>query len=273
MPNRIGQPREELFVSEYETVKYEQDDSVAIITINRPDAMNSFDAALRRDLLAACQKAADDKSIRAVVLTGEGRSFSAGADLKSGLDPNADTERMLQDEYRPVLECIWNMEKPVIAAVGGSAAGIGVSFALICDLLVMADNAFLLSPFTTISLVPDGGLNWLLVHQLGYRRAFQLSIECERIGADLCVELGLANKAVPAESLMEESVNWARSLAERAPLSLAATKKAMRHATSGSWASTFDVEAPIQNQLRKSEDSAEGVAAFFQKRKAEFKGK
>jgi 2-(1,2-epoxy-1,2-dihydrophenyl)acetyl-CoA isomerase len=260
-------------MSEFETVKYEQDDSVAVITINRPDAMNSFDDALRRDLLAACEKAAGDSAIRAVVLTGEGRSFSAGADLKSGLDPNRSIEDMLQQEYRPVLESIWNMEKPVIAAVGGSAAGIGVSFALICDLRVMADNAFLLSPFTTISLVPDGGLNWLLVHQLGYRRAFQLSVESERITADRCVELGLANKAVPAEALLEEAVSWAKSLAERAPLSLAATKKAMRHATSGSWATTFDIEAPIQNQLRKSEDSAEGVAAFFEKRKANFKGK
>ena len=260
-------------MSEFETVKYEQDDSVAVITINRPDAMNSFDDALRRDLLAACEKAAGDSAIRAVVLTGEGRSFSAGADLKSGLDPNRSIEDMLQQEYRPVLESIWNMEKPVIAAVGGSAAGIGVSFALICDLLVMADNAFLLSPFTTISLVPDGGLNWLLVHQLGYRRAFQLSVESERITADRCVELGLANKAVPAEALLEEAVSWAKSLAERAPLSLAATKKAMRHATSGSWATTFDIEAPIQNQLRKSEDSAEGVAAFFEKRKANLKGK
>ena len=260
-------------MSDYETVKYEAADGIAIVTIYRPDAMNSFNTELRRDLLAACQRAADDADVRAVVLTGEGRSFSAGADLKAGLDPDADTERMLQDEYRPILECIWNMEKPVIAAVGGSAAGIGVSFALIYDLLVIADNAFLLSPFTTISLVPDGGLNWLLVHQLGYRRAFQLSIECERIPADRCVELGLANKAVPDDELLDTAVSWAKSLAELAPLSLAATKKAMRHATSGSWASTFDIEAPIQNQLRKSDDSAEGVAAFFEKRKANFKGK
>lgn len=260
-------------MSDYETVRYETTDGVAIVTIYRPDAMNSFNTELRRDLLAACQRAADDADVRAVVLTGEGRSFSAGADLKSGLDPDADTERMLQDEYLPILECIWNMEKPVIAAVGGSAAGIGVSFALICDLLVMADNAFLLSPFTTISLVPDGGLNWLLVHQLGYRRAFQLSVECERIPADRCVELGLANKAVPDDELRDTAISWAKSLAERAPLSLSATKKAMRHATSGSWATTFDIEAPIQKQLRKSDDAAEGVAAFFEKRKANFKGK
>ena len=182
-------------------------------------------------------------------------------------------EEQLQKEYRPILECIAEMDQPVIAAVGGSAAGIGVSYALACDLLVMADNAFLLSPFTTISLVPDGGLNWLLVHQLGYRRAFQLSIEAERIPADRCVELGLANKAVPADALLDEAVAWAQSIAKRAPLSIAATKKAMRHATSGSWASTFDIEAPLQRRLRESEDCAEGVAAFFEKRSAEFKGK
>jgi len=260
-------------MGDYETVKYERDGAVAIITIHRPDAMNSFNEELRRDLAAACTEAADDKDVRVVVLTGEGRSFSAGADLKSGLDPNANVERILQDEYRPALEAIWNMEKPVIAGVGGSAAGIGFSVALVCDLLIMADNAFLLSPFTTISLVPDGGLNWLLVHQLGYRRAFQLSVESERISAARCVELGLANRTVPADELMPEALAWARSLAERAPLSLAATKKAMRHATAGSWASTFDIEAPIQDRLRKSEDSAEGIAAFFEKRKPDFRGR
>ncbi len=257
---------------EFDTVKYSTHESVAVITISRPDAMNSFNDDLRRDLLAACESAAEDKSIRVVVVTGEGRTFSAGADLKD-IDSRRSIEEMLQQEYRPVFESIGRMEKPVIAAVGGSVAGIGMSLALSCDLLIMSDNAFMLSPFTTISLVPDGGLNWLLVRQIGYRRAFQLSIESERIDAQRCIELGLANKAAPVDSLMEETMTWAKSIAERAPLSIAATKKAMRHASSGTWASTFDVEASLQKMLRESEDSAEGVAAFLEKRKPEFKGK
>ena len=260
-------------MSDYETVKYGQDGAVATITIFRPDAMNSFNTQLRADLLAAFERAAGDDTVRAVIFTGEGRSFSAGADLKDIDSAEKSVDQLLQTEYRPVLECIAGMKQPVIAAVGGSAAGIGMSFALACDLLVMADTAFLLSPFTTISLVPDGGLNWLLVQQLGYRRAFQLSIESERISAERCVELGLANKVMPADSLMEETLKWAHALAERAPLSLAATKKAMRHAASNSWASTFDVEAPLQKALRNSEDCEEGVRAFFEKRKANFKGK
>ena len=257
-------------MSEYNTVKTATDGMVAIVTIFRPDAMNSFNTELRKELAAALREVATDTAIRAVVLTAEGRSFSAGADLK---EINENIESVLQDEYRPIFEQIIEMQKPVIAAVGGSAAGIGMSIALACDLLVMADDAFLLSPFTTISLVPDGGLNWNLVHQLGYRRAFQLSIESDRISAERCVELGLANKAVPADSLLEDTVAWAHTLADRAPLSLAATKKAMRSAASGSWAETFDIEAPMQQILRHSDDRKEGVTAFLEKRKPDFKGK
>ncbi len=252
-------------------VKYDQHDNVALITLNRPDAMNSFTSQLSFDLLEALEKARHDEETRTVVITGEGRCFSAGADLKSGFE-GRQVFGKLQYEYRPVMSAIATMPKPVIAAVPGSAAGIGLSLALTCDLLIMADNAFLLSPFTTISLVPDGGLNWLLVRQLGYRRAFQLSIESERIDAERCVQLGLANKAVPADELRDAALDWATQISKRAPLSLAATKKVMRHAMDHDWASSFDVEAELQQSLVGSEDNLEGVQAFFEKRQPSFKG-
>lgn len=259
-------------MNKYNTVKYAIDEAVAVITIDRPDAMNSFNEELRSELLSAFECAAGDTAIRVVILTGEGRSFSAGADLKAGLARTKSVQEVLQTEFRPIFDCIAAMPQPVIAAVNGSAAGIGMSFALSCDLLIMADDGFLLSPFTTISLVPDGGLNWLLVHQLGYRRAFQLSIEAERITADQCVELGLANKVVPADKLVDEAVAWAKSIAQRAPLSIATTKQAMRHAASADWPSTFDFEASKQDKLVGSEDSVEGITAFFEKREAKFTG-
>ena len=252
-------------------VKYEQHDAVAVITLHRPEAMNSFNTELRADLVAALQRAHNDESVRVVVLTGDGRTFSAGADLKAGID--RDVSEILQVEYRPVQEAIANIPKPVIAAIPGSAAGIGLSIALNCDLLIMAENAFMLSPFTTISLVPDGGLNWMLVQQVGYRRAFQLSIESERVAADRCVELGLANRAVPADELQPAALAWAQALAQRAPLSLAATKKVMRFAADNDWGSSYDLEAQLQGELLGSDDNKEGIQAFFEKRAPRFTGK
>jgi len=252
-------------------IKYEQREAVAVITLHRPAAMNSFNTELRKACVDAFTRARDAAEVRAVVFTGEGRCFSAGADLKAGVD--RDVTEVLKSEYRPILEAIATIPKPVIAAVPGSAAGIGMSMALQCDLVVMAENAFLLSPFTTISLVPDGGLNWLLVRQLGYHRAFQLSVEAERIPALRCVELGLANKAVPADELLDFALDWAHSLARRAPLSVAATKQVMRMAIDHDWSSAYELEAKLQGELLGSEDNKEGIQAFFDKRDANFKGK
>ncbi len=252
-------------------IKYETEGAVARITLHRPDSMNAFTSQLCFELLEALETASMDENIRAVILTGEGRCFSAGADLKGGLEGRA-VYGKLQYEYRPVLQEISMMGKPVICAIPGSAAGIGMSVALTCDLVIMADNSFMLSPFTTISLVPDGGLNWLLVKQLGYKRAFQLSIEAERISAERCVEFGLANKTVPADELQAAAMEWAQTLAKRAPLSIAATKRVMRDANDHDWASCYNLEAEYQQNLLGSDDNKEGVSAFFEKREAEFKG-
>jgi len=256
-----------------DTVIYEQQDTVATISINRPDALNGFTSELCEDLLLAFEKAGRDAAIRVIVFTGEGRAFSAGADLKQGFSGDRTIQGKLLFEYAPVLTAIAEIPKPVIAAVPGFAAGIGMSFALHSDLLVMAEESFLLSPFTTISLLPDGGANWLLVRQLGYHLAYQLSIESERLSAERCLQLGIANKVVPADELRDTAVAWAKDLSKRAPLSLAATKKVMRHAMDNDWFSCFTMEAQEQEKLRASDDAKEGVAAFFEKREANFSGK
>jgi 2-(1,2-epoxy-1,2-dihydrophenyl)acetyl-CoA isomerase len=255
------------------TVNYEQQDSVAIISMNRPDSLNGFTSELCEDLVLAFEKAHRDDSVRVVVFTGAGRAFSAGADLKEGFSGDRTTQAKLLFEYGPVLMAISQIPKPVIAAVPGFAAGIGLSYALHSDLLVMADDAFLLSPFTTISLLPDGGANWMLVKQIGYHRAYQMCIESERVSAEKCLDLGLANKVVPAKDLREATVAWAQEIGKRAPLSLAATKKVMRHAMDNDWLSCFTLEAAEQQILADSDDAREGVAAFLEKRKPNFKGR
>ena len=253
-------------------VLYERHDAVALISLNRPDALNGFTSELINDVLLALEKAGNDEDVRVIVLTGEGRAFSAGADLKRGFSEDRTTEGLLQYEYRPMITSISRIPKPVIAAVPGFAAGIGASIALHADLLIMADDAFLLAPFSTISLVPDGGMNWHLVRQLGYHRAFQLAIEAERIPASKCHEWGIANRLVPAAELREAAIAWATELGKRAPLALAATKKVMRLATDNDWNVCFDAEAELQSRLRESEDAKEGVDAFFEKREPQFKG-
>lgn len=256
-----------------ETVIYDRHGAVAVISMNRPDSLNGFTTELCADLLSAFEEAQRDDTVRTIVFTGEGRAFSAGADLKQGFVSDRTTQEKLLFEYAPVLMAIAEIPKPVIAAVPGFAAGIGMSFALHSDLLVMAEESFLLSPFTTISLLPDGGANWLLVRQLGYHRAFQLSIECERVSAERCLELGIANKVVPTDTLREASIAWGEELSQRAPLSVAATKKVMRHAMDGDWFDCFKMEAQEQGKLGKSEDAKEGIAAFLEKRQAKFIGK
>lgn len=248
------------------------DGPVAIVTMARPESMNAFNQALRLDLTAALREAASNTAVRAVVLTGAERAFSAGADLGAGFPEQMTIEQQLQREYRPIFDEIIGMPKPVIAAINGAAAGIALSIALICDLAVMGEKAFLLAPFSTISLVPDGGANWLLQKQLGYKRAFQLAIEAERIDAARCLEWGLVNRVVPNDEVLANATAWAHETAARAPLSVRATKAVMRAAESSSWAQTFDHEARLQTDLVGSPDNQEGVTAFFEKRKPVFKG-
>ncbi len=256
-----------------DTVLYEKKGAVATLTLNRPDALNSFDKEMRADMHTATRQAKEDPAVRAVIITGAGRCFSAGADLKAGFKTGAEVEHILTQEYRLSLMNIAEMDKPVISAVNGFAAGIGLSYAMICDLCIMAESAFLLSPFSTIGMVPDGGATWLLTDCIGYKRAYAMAIENERVTAARCLELGLINRTCSDETLLEMARDWAAALAEKAPLALGHTKRLMRQAASYSYADAICNEAALQHLCFDSEDSHEGISAFLEKRKAVFTGK
>jgi 2-(1,2-epoxy-1,2-dihydrophenyl)acetyl-CoA isomerase len=253
---------------------YEQRGAVALISMNRPDNLNSFNNALRIELKKAVARAAADDAIRAVVLTGAGRGFSAGADLAAGEMPTpAGVVVQLEQEYGPAVLDLAQMPKVTIAAVNGFAAGIGVGFALACDLVVMGESAFLQVPFNRIGLVPDGGVCWQLVDRVGHRRALEISLDAERLTAARCVELGLANRAVPDAQVLAAALEWAERIAQAAPIAVRETKLVMRKAATSTLAQTIGDEAQAQSHCIGSADFKEGVAAFLQKRPAKFTGR
>lgn len=254
------------------TVRYEMREAVALITLDRPQSLNAFNTAMRADMVAATTRASADGNVRAVVITGEGRGFSAGADV-TDVGGGTTIEDILNTEYGAFLSVICTCEKPVIAAINGPAAGIGMSLALSCDLRVMASDAYMMSAFANIGLVPDGGLSWLLTQEVGYARAYQLAIEAEKISADRCLELGLVNKVVASGKALDEGLSWAAALAERAPLALAATKRTFRAAAHEGLRNAMALEAMLQNRLIATEDCREGVMALMAKRKPAFKGR
>jgi len=202
-------------MSNYETVKVERQGAVAVVSLNRPDNLNSFNGALRRELLLAVREVNDDDSVRVVVLTGAGRAFSAGADL-TDMPQDISTFRVvdqLNHEYKPLLMEIHEAGKPWISAINGACAGIGSALGMVCDLTVMAEDAFIYQAFAAISLVPDGGATWHLVRTLGRKRAYEVIVTGEKIRADKCLQWGLCNRVVPAAKLLEETLAWAAEIA------------------------------------------------------------
>ncbi|HEY7776680.1 MAG TPA: enoyl-CoA hydratase-related protein [Kineobactrum sp.] len=260
-------------MANYETVTVENHGGVAVVSFNRPNSLNAFSAALRRDILQAVQDVNADDSVRVAVLTGAGRAFSAGADLAEVAGDDFDVERQLNTEYKPVLMAITDAPKPWISAVNGAAAGVGSSFAMVCDLTVMADNAYLYQAFAAISLIPDGGATWHLARTLGRKRAYELIVGGEKLAASRCHELGLCNRVVPAESLLADTLEWAQELAGKAPLSLRYAKQALNFAMEHDVAATISREAVLQKLCIDSEDAAEGVASFMEKRAPHWQGK
>jgi 2-(1,2-epoxy-1,2-dihydrophenyl)acetyl-CoA isomerase len=258
----------------YKTILYDVDGAVAVIKLNRPERRNAITSEMLSELHDAIVAASNDAAVRAIVLGGEGPTFCAGQDLSiftGNLDGHTVREAIVK-YYKPLIMAMTEIEKPIVGAINGGAAGAGASLALACDLRVMADDAYILEAFSSIGLVPDAGSTWFMARLVGYSRAFQLCIEAERIGAARCLELGLCNRVVPPADLQSAALAWARSLAERPTLAVGWTKQALCAAMTTTLEASIHLEADLQARAVQSADHREGVQAFLQKRQPHFEG-
>ena len=255
-----------------ETITVDMADGVATVTLNRPDSLNALNAAMRRELLAAFKGFARNDAVRAVILTGEGRGFCSGADLR-GDDSERDFRRVLEREYNPLVRAIRDLPKPVIAAVNGVAAGAGVSLALACDLVYAAEEARFIQAFVRIGLVPDSGSTRTLVRALGRHRASQLMFTGDPLPAAEAQAAGLVSGVVPADALMATVNEAAGRLAAAPTRAIGLAKRSITAAEDASLDESLTLEAQLQDLAGRTEDHAEGVAAFGEKRDPEFRGR
>jgi 2-(1,2-epoxy-1,2-dihydrophenyl)acetyl-CoA isomerase len=259
-----------------ETVELNVAGRVAWLTLNRPRALNAWTKRLGQDMLAALDHANEDPDVRAIVLTGAGRAFSSGADLKEGNelgeDGKPDVAITLRSLYNPLILGIRTTPKPVVAAVNGPAVGIGCSLALACDLIVASESAYFLLAFVNIGLTIDGGASLTLPARIGHARAFEMAFLGERIPAATALEWGLINELVADDQLTPAATGLAEKLASGPPGSYASIKRSINDRFYDGFERLLDLEAELQQQRAQSQDFVEGVLAFMQKRKAEFTG-
>jgi 2-(1,2-epoxy-1,2-dihydrophenyl)acetyl-CoA isomerase len=260
----------------YETVIWEQADGVGRLTLNRPQTLNAWTAEFGRELRQVIVEDAADPAVRAVLITGAGRGFSSGADLKAGFDPAEDgmpdIRKELHEIYHPAIAGVRRLPKPVVAAVNGPAVGIGCSLALACDLVLAAESAYFGLAFVNIGLMPDGGSTAFVPPAVGKARAFQMALLGERVPAPQALDWGLVNWVHPDERLMDEANALAKRLAAGPTRSYAGSKQALNRFIYGDLDAQLDLEAEIQHQLGRSQDFLEGTTAFVQKRAPAFSG-
>jgi len=264
-------------VPSFETVNLSLSSGVAAVELNRPSSLNAWNHALGADLLGALRFAGEDDSVRAVLLTGAGRGFSSGADLKdfsADLTPDGrpDVYTTLTNRYHPIMHAIRDLPLPVVAAVAGPAVGIGCSLALCCDLIVAADSAYFLLAFVNIGLVPDGGSSLFVPARVGAARAAELALLGERLPAETALAWGLINQVVPADSLREEAFALAERLASGPTRAYAGAKRLLNARLYADMDSQLELEARLQQEMTTTSDFIEGVTAFAQKRPPAFRG-
>jgi len=261
---------------QYETVNLYRRGAGAKIEFNRPERMNAWSRQFAVDLKDAIGEVTDNPEVRAVLITGAGRGFSSGADLKEAAeqagDGPVDVYQILTERYHPLITGVRQMPKPVIAAINGPAAGIGLSFALACDLVVAAESAYFQLAFVNIGLVPDGGSSLFVPSRVGFARAAELAMLGERLDARKALDWGLINRVWPDGEFAEESAKLLDRLAGGATKSYAGTKRQLNRWLYEQMDAQLEFEAQIQREMSASGDFAEGVRAFAEKRPARFSG-
>jgi 2-(1,2-epoxy-1,2-dihydrophenyl)acetyl-CoA isomerase len=258
----------------YETLLLRRTGTSATIVLNRPERMNALSTALARDLLAALREVAADDAVRAVMLTGAGRAFSSGADLKDAgaSDGTIDTDSILRGWYHPIVTAIREMPKPVISAVNGPVVGAGLSVALAADLVVARESAYFLLAFVNIGLAPDAGSSLFVPARVGFARAAEMAMLGEPVPAPRAAEIGLINAAWPDEEFEKKAEALLLRLSNGPTRSYAGTKRELNQWVYSHMAEQLDLEATVQAELAKSGDVAEGLRAFLDKRPAQFTG-
>jgi 2-(1,2-epoxy-1,2-dihydrophenyl)acetyl-CoA isomerase len=259
------------------TVLWEVAGGVGRVTLNRPDSLNAWTAELGTELRDIVAGPAAEDSVRALLITGAGRGFSSGADLKAGFDPHPDdgrpdVKKELHHVYHPAIAGIRKLPKPVITAVNGPAVGIGCSLALAGDLVMAAESAFFGLAFVNIGLMPDGGSTLFVPAAVGKARAFQMALLGERVSAQQALDWGLVNWVHPDDRLLDEAGALASRLAKGPTLSYAGSKRALNRMIYPDLEGQLDLEAEIQHELARTDDFLEGVGAFVEKREAAFSG-
>lgn len=254
-------------------LKIEINNGVCELTLNRPEVFNSFNKEMALALQNALEDCTENDEVRAVVITGEGKAFCAGQDLAEATDPNGpDLQSIVHNHYNPIIRKIREIEKPVIAAVNGVAAGAGANIALACDITFAAESAGFIQAFSKIGLIPDSGGTYFLPRIIGVQKALALMMTGDKVGAKEAEEMGMIYKVVLDEMLMDDVRSFASRLAQMPTKGLGLTKRAVNIGLSNNLAEQLDVEEELQTLAGQTNDFREGVTAFLEKRKPVFRG-